>query len=121
MAPPQRAADHDRDARHGSHQGFLQEAELAVPDELDAGEDGCEQDGHADHAGREELDVVALAGFLEDRTETEAQRDQEQQRLAQRSDDAGARADIALQLAQPQRCRWRSSAASSPHLRHLRI
>ncbi len=45
------AADHDRDARHGRDQGFFQEAELAVPDQFDAGEDGREQDGHADHAG----------------------------------------------------------------------
>ena len=57
---------------------------------------------HADHARRQELDVVALPRPLEDGPEAEAQRQQKQQRLAQRRDDARPRPEVALQLAQPQ-------------------
>ena len=35
----ERAADHDQKPRHGRDQSFLQEAELAVPDQFDAGKD----------------------------------------------------------------------------------
>ena len=76
---------------HRSYQCFFQKAELAIPDQFDAGEDRGEQDGHGDDAGREKLDVIALAGLLKDRSEAEAERDQKQQRLAERSDDARLR------------------------------
>ncbi len=39
----------------------------SMPEKIDR-----EQNGHADHAGRQKLDVIALAGALENRAETEA-------------------------------------------------
>ena len=80
----ERAADHDRDARHWRDQRLLQKPELPVPDQLDAGEDPREQHRHRDDAGRQKLDVVALARLLEYGTEPEAEREQKQQRLAER-------------------------------------
>ena len=101
------------DARHRRDQRLLQEAELAVPQQADAGEDRGEQHRHPDDAGRDELEVAALAGLLEDGPEAEAQRQQVQQRLAERRDDLRARARVALQLAQPQDVNRRSSAVPS--------
>ena len=47
---------------------------------------------HADHAGRDELQVAALPRLLEDRAEAEAEHEQIQQRLRQRRDDLRPRA-----------------------------
>ena len=69
----QRAADHEQQARCGRYQHFFQEAELAVEHQLDAGKDRGEEDRHADHAGREELDVVALPRFAKIGTEAKAE------------------------------------------------
>src|SRR6516225_4292962 len=96
------AAPSVRPSTHRRHQGFLQEAELAVPDNLDAAEDGGEQDAHRDNARRQELHVVAAAGAGEGGPEPEPERQQEQGWLAERADHTGARAEIALQLSQPQ-------------------
>ena len=79
------AADHDQDARHRGDQRFFQETELAVPDHLMPEKMDGEQDRHGDHAGRQELDVVALPGALEDRSEAESEGQQKQQRLAEGS------------------------------------
>ena len=57
----ERAADHDLQARHRRDERFLQEPELAVPQQADAGEDRREQHRHADDARRDELQVAALA------------------------------------------------------------
>ena len=51
-------ADHDIDARHGSHQRFLQKSELAVPDDFHAGENRREDNAHADNAGRQIVEIV---------------------------------------------------------------
>ena len=56
----------------------------------------------ADDAGRDELQVAALARFLEDRAEAEPERQQVEQRLAERRDDLRARPRVALELAQPE-------------------
>jgi len=92
----ERASEHDLEPRHRGHQRFLQKAELAVPDDLDAAEDGREQDAHRDDAGRQELHVVAAAGAGEGWAEPETERQQKQGRLAERADHAGARAEIPL-------------------------
>src|SRR5207248_3254904 len=81
---------------------LLQKAELTIPNELDAVEDAGEEDGHRDDARREELDVVPLAGALEDRAEPEPERQQEQQRLPERADDARPRSEVAFDLPQPE-------------------
>ena len=77
-----------------------------------------EEDRHGDDAGRQELDVIALAGLLEDRAETEAERDQEQQRLAERPDDARRASGRSVSTAGARECRWRSSSIS-PHIRPM--
>ena len=61
-----------------------------------------EQHRHRDDARREKLDVVALSGALEHGTEAEAERQQKQQRLSERSDNPRARAEVAFDLPQPQ-------------------
>src|SRR5215471_10787581 len=65
------AAEHDVEAGDRSHQRLFEKAELPVPEQAHAGEDGTEQDGHADHPGSDELEVAALSGLLKDGTETE--------------------------------------------------
>ena len=73
-----------------------------VPDDLDAAEYCAEQDGHRDDARRQELHIVAAAGTGKRGPEPETQRQREQDWLAERADHAGARAEIPLQLPQPQ-------------------
>ena len=98
----QRPADHDLQARHRRDQRLLQKAELAIPEQAEAGEDRREQHRHADHAGRDELQVAAVAGLLEDRPKPEPEHQQIQHRLAERRDDLRARSRVALQFAQPE-------------------
>ena len=93
---PERLPEHDLEPRHRGHQRFLQKAELAVPDGLDAAEDRGEQDAHRDDARRQKLHVVAAAGAGEGGPKPETERQQEQGRLAERADHAGARAEIPL-------------------------
>ncbi len=45
--------------RNGADQRFLQEPELPVPQNRDAGKDGTEEDGHADDAGSDELQIAS--------------------------------------------------------------
>ncbi len=63
----QRAADHDLQARYRCNERLFEKAELAIPQEAEAGEDGREQHRHADYAGGDELQIVAIAGALETR------------------------------------------------------
>ena len=100
--PTQSTPGHNQDARNGRNQSLLQKPELAVPDQLDSGEDRGEQNAHADNARREELDIVALSGSLKNGPEAESQREQKQKRLSQRRDNARARTEVTLDLAQPQ-------------------
>ena len=51
----QRAAEHDGEPWHRCHQGFLEEAELAVPDDFYPAEHRVEDDAHCNDAGRHEL------------------------------------------------------------------
>ena len=88
--------------RDGGDEGFFEEAELAVPDHFDAGEDRGKQNRHADDAGGEELDVVAAAGFLVDGAKAVTEGDQEEQGLAEGADDAGLGAVVAFELAEPE-------------------
>ena len=98
----ERAAGHDLQPRHRRDQRFLEKAELAIPQQADAGEDRREQHRHADHARRDELQIAALPRLLEHRPETEPEHQQIQQRLAERGDHLRARPRVALQLAQPE-------------------
>ena len=91
--------------RHRRDERFLQEAELPIPEQPDAGEDRREQHRHADHAGRDELQVAALPGLLEDGPEAEAERQQVQQRLAERGDDPRARARSSASARAARGCR----------------
>src|ERR1700730_15570602 len=85
--------------RDRRHQRFLQETELAVPDDFDPAEYRGEENAHRNDAGRQELQVVSGAGPRKRRTETISQRQQKQYRLAQRAHDAGTRAGIPFELA----------------------
>jgi len=60
----------DLEARDRRHQSFLQEAELAIPDDLDAAEYGGEKNPHRDDAGSQKLQVIALTGTRKNRTQT---------------------------------------------------
>jgi hypothetical protein len=97
----ERPPEHDLESRHRHHQRFVQKTVLAVRDDLDAAEYGGEQDAHRDNARRQELHVVAAARSGEARA-APPERQQEQDRLAERADHAGARTRIPLQLPQPQ-------------------
>ena len=92
VAPPSVRPTMIVQPRHRRDERLLQEAELPVPEQADAGEDRREQDRHPDDAGRDELQVAALPGFLEDRAQAEPEHQQIQQRLAERRDDLRARA-----------------------------
>ena len=70
--PAQGPSDHDDEARHRGHEGFLEKPELLVPDYLHSVEDGGEEHGHGYDAGHEELNIVALARGAEDRAEAVA-------------------------------------------------
>ena len=54
----ERAADHDVQAVYGRDQRLFKETELAIPDDLDAREDGGEDDAHADDARRKIIKIV---------------------------------------------------------------
>ena len=98
----ERASEHDLNARHRSDERLFQEAELAVPQHGDAGEDGAEEDGHPDDAGGHELQVASFTGLLKDGAEAEAQADEVEHGLAEGNDDLHAGANVALQFAQPE-------------------
>ena len=56
-------ADHDMEPGHGGHQGFLQESELPVPDNLDPRENAGKKNAHGDNPRRQELKIVPVAGL----------------------------------------------------------
>ena len=98
----QRAAQRNLQARDRRDQRLLQESELAVPDNFDPGKNRRKKNSHGNDSRGQELDVISAAGLGERGAETEAQRQQEQQRLPERADDARGRAAIALELPQPE-------------------
>ena len=115
----QGAADHDLQARHRRHQRLFEKAELAVPEQAKPGKDRREQHRHADHAGRNELKVVAVAGAFEDRPQTEA-RAPADTASAGRATRRSARASACSASVRAAReCRLHSSFASTPHLCEL--
>src|SRR5216117_381636 len=97
-----RTLDHDRQTRHRRDEGLFQESELAVPQHGDPREHGRKQHGHADHAGRHELEVAPLAGAPEHGAEPEAEHAQVHERGAERGHDLDARAQVFLHFPQPQ-------------------
>ena len=97
----ERAADHDVQAVYGRDERLFKETELTVPDDLDAGKDGGEDDAHANDARREELEIISFPCFREHRSEPITEREQKEQWLAERAHDARLRAQIALDLAKP--------------------
>src|ERR1700674_1128234 len=99
--PAQRPAEDNLQARNRRHQRFLQEPELAIPDDFDSGKHRREKNAHGNDSGSEKLDVIAAAGFGERRTKAKTQSQQEQQRLPERTDDARPRTRIALELPEP--------------------
>ena len=98
----ERPAKDDLDAGDRRDEGLFQEAELLVPEYLDAGKHRGKQDGHRDDARGEELDVIAVAGFLVSGTEPKSHREEKEERLGQGGEDAGARAAVALELPEPE-------------------
>jgi len=57
-----------------------------VPEHGNAGEDGAEEHRHPDHSRRHELQIAAMAGLAEDRTQPKAQSKQIKARLPERDD-----------------------------------
>ena len=98
----ERAADHDRQARHRRDQSLFEKPKLAVPQHGDPGEHGGKEHRHPDHAGRHELEVAAFAGALKHRAEAEPERAQVHERSAERCHDLDARAQVFLHFPQPE-------------------
>src|ERR1700690_4008773 len=83
----QSSADHDFDSRHRGDEGLFQKTELPVPEHRNARKHRREQNAHADHTRRDELQITAVARSLEHRPQPEAQRQQIKQWLSQRGHD----------------------------------
>ncbi len=96
-----RSPDHNVGARHGRHERFFQKSELAVPDDLQAGEDGGEDDAHADDAGREIIKIVAAAS-AERIAEAVTEHDEEYDRLGKQAEQARRGTQIFFDLPEPQ-------------------
>src|SRR5581483_6175091 len=96
------AAHHDLHARDRSYQRLFEKAKLAIPEQTETREDRREQYGHADDAGRDKLQVVAVSGALEHRPQAEAEDQQVENGIAERGNDLHTRAQVPLQFAQPE-------------------
>ena len=93
---------HDIEPGYGSYQDLFEESELLIPDHFDTSEKRGEEDAHADDSRSEEFDIIAAAGFLIDRSETESQSDQKKQRLSERTDDPRLGSEISFDLPHPE-------------------
>src|SRR3990172_6831763 len=93
-------ADHDGEARDRRHKHLLHEPELPVPDNRDGREYRREQDRHADHAGKDELQVGNAGMGLDERGHAVPDNEKPEHRPGQGAEKPALFAEELLELPQ---------------------